>query len=136
MIGALPRLSVSYINRSKENRKRRCAKTHPRAGPRLCPLLQPATAGGQHVHKWVKPNSATRNEVLDCTVGGLCGLEMLAERYRDIDLFWTEMARRLSRVDLFEEGSPEETPPPAAVIPPLATIPVPLPPAGNRYIPE
>lgn len=58
-------------------------------------------AGGQHVHKWVKPNSTTRNEVLDCTVGALWGLEMLAERYRDINQLWTELDRRLVQPDFF-----------------------------------
>jgi phage terminase large subunit GpA-like protein len=100
-------------------------------------------AGGQHVHKWIKPNSATRNEVLDCTVGALWGLEMLAERYRDIDLFWTEMERRLSRVDLFEaldippleaEGATdaEGSLPEPLINAPEIPIPAP-PPTANRH---
>lgn len=79
-------------------------------------------AGGQHVHKWVKPNSATRNEVLDGTVGCLWGLEMLAERYRDINQFWTELDRRLAQPDLFSlEGAANTEP--LDVLDPAITTP-------------
>jgi len=68
---------------------------------------------GQHVYKWVKPTSSTRNEVLDCTVGALWGLEVLSERYRDQRQFWDEMERRLAQPDLLsllETPEPEDAP--------------------------
>ncbi|MGY6214973.1 phage terminase large subunit family protein [Methylolobus aquaticus] len=98
--------------------------------------------GGQHVYKWVKPHPTTRNEVLDCTVGALWGLEMLVERYRDIDRFWDEMERRHAQHDIFtlapdayevipDEGGGDET---AGPNNPLVSVP----PEGPRqayYIP-
>jgi len=66
--------------------------------------------GGDYVHRWEKPTPATRNEVLDCTVGCLWGLELAMERYRNPEVFWSEMEGRLSKLDLFaflEEPEPE-----------------------------
>jgi phage terminase large subunit GpA-like protein len=58
-------------------------------------------SGGYVTHKWEKPNSGTRNEVLDCTVGCLWGLEMLTERYhRDPGRLWVELERMLAQPDL------------------------------------
>jgi phage terminase large subunit GpA-like protein len=85
---------------------------------------------GQHVYKWVKPNGATRNEVLDCTVGCLWGLEMLAERYRDINRLWDELERRLSQPDLLEPGDAAPAPAPWPATPP------PLPGGAGVFIPD
>lgn len=93
-------------------------------------------AGGQHVHKWVKPNSATRNEVLDCTAGCLWGIEVLAERYRDINYLWAELEKRLAQTDIFSAvaQSPLALPdgPP---LPPIAPAPPTAPPPSGYFVP-
>jgi phage terminase large subunit GpA-like protein len=99
--------------------------------------------GGQHVHKWVKPNSATRNEVLDCTVGALFCMEMLASRYSNIEAFWTEMERRISQpdmMDMFEAPPNDEGLPTDSEALPESTLathrPVPpLPPPATKPMP-
>lgn len=106
-------------------------------------------AGGQHVYKWVKPSQATRNEVLDCTVGALWGLEMLAERYRDIGQFWREMEGRIAQPDMlemleFEDRTEVEVglatatadDDSIATLPPPTLVVVPLSPAVRAYIPD
>lgn len=82
-------------------------------------------AGGQHIHKWVKQNSAIRNEVLDCTVGALWGLEVLAERYRDVGLLWNELERRLAQPDIFASATESEPAQPPDK-PPELGAPVPV----------
>ncbi len=66
-------------------------------------------SGGDTTYKWEKPNPTTRNEVLDCTVGCLWGLEMLAERYRDINRLWDELERRIAQPDLLAFEFESET---------------------------
>ncbi|BBL75598.1 phage terminase large subunit family protein [Methylomagnum ishizawai] len=83
--------------------------------------------------KWEKPNSHTRNEVLDCTVGALWGFEMLVEGYRSIDRFWQEYERRLAQPDLMEWADEPPTEPaapgPAPSVPVSIPAPVPAKPA-------
>lgn len=67
--------------------------------------------GGDVTHKWEKPNTSTRNEVLDCTVGCLWGLEMLSERYyRDPARMWVELERLLAQPDLLTAFDAEPIP--------------------------
>lgn len=82
-------------------------------------------AAGQHVFRWVKPNQGVRNEVLDCTVGSIWGIEMLTERYRDVNRFWDEMERRLSddRLPLPREPVVQSTNLPAPSPRPVKNIP-------------
>lgn len=70
-------------------------------------ILRPAS--GQFVHKWVKPNSTVRNEVLDCTVGALWCVEMLTEKYRNLDRLCDNTEQALAQPDLFD--APDKKPP-------------------------
>lgn len=71
--------------------------------------------GGQYSHKWVKPSSATRNEVLDCTSMSLFCVEMLKRRYpRNPEQLWNELARAIAQPGLFDdpvEAKPEVSAP-------------------------
>jgi phage terminase large subunit GpA-like protein len=78
---------------------------------------------GQFAYRWVKPNSSVRNEVLDCTVGALWGLEMLIERYRGEDRLWLEMERRLSNQMPHQSARPAEQAPPPAPRPAPPNVP-------------
>lgn len=94
-------------------------------------VRQQQKQGGQHVYKWLKPTAATRNEVLDCTVGALWGVEMLTERYRNIDAFWDELERRLAQADVFAAAEPM-----AAAPSPLPSTPAPPERPPAVYIPS
>ncbi len=90
--------------------------------------------GGDVTHKWEKPTPGTRNEVLDCTVGSLWGLEMLIEPYRrDPARLWLELERMLAQPDLLSAIAPasvnhdDPAPTPAPSMPPPARKPRPQP---------
>lgn len=72
-------------------------------------------AGGKTVHRWVKPSSSTRNEVLDCTVYAyFCANRMKLHQYTDAEWRRLEDALTPRTADLFSVADvPEALPAPA-----------------------
>jgi phage terminase large subunit GpA-like protein len=80
-------------------------------------------AGARTVFRWVKPNSATRNEVLDCTVYAyFCAARMKLGQYTDAEWRRLEAALNPPTADMF---TPHDMPEPLPAPPQLPAEPLP-----------